>query len=133
MRLTSHSQGPIVVLVEIVDVEDEAAIGSFEGAEILHVSVAADLRPQAGRRHGRQIGRHQRHRAAKEAEGRSRHARILDGQQTRDARAIGVDQQRDNVELALLGVPFALADARNLVAQRAPKLAALFARLGQDR
>ncbi len=46
MRLTSHSHGTNRSLVEIVDVEDEAAIGSFEGAEILHVSVAADLRPQ---------------------------------------------------------------------------------------
>jgi hypothetical protein len=34
-------------LVEVVQVEDQVPVGSRVGAEVLHVGVAADLRPKA--------------------------------------------------------------------------------------
>ncbi len=44
--------------VEIVDVEEDVALGRGETAEVHQVSVAAGLDAKSGRRRRRQIGRH---------------------------------------------------------------------------
>ena len=56
-------------LVEVVDVEDEAAIGRGEGAEVADVGVAAELGVDAGVGAEREIAGHDGHRSAKESEG----------------------------------------------------------------
>ena len=60
--------------VEIVNVEENVALGRCETAEIHQVSVAAGLNAKAGSRGRRQIGRHERGRAAIEGERRLGHA-----------------------------------------------------------
>ena len=72
MRLTSHSKGPADGLVEVVDVEDEAAVGRGEGAEVADVRVAAELGVDAGVGAEREIVGHDGHGSAEEAEGRER-------------------------------------------------------------
>ncbi len=59
--------------VEVVDVEDEAAVGCGEGAEVAHMRVAAELRFDAGIGQDGQVGGHHRRGAAKVAEGRLGH------------------------------------------------------------
>ena len=46
-------------LVEVVDVEDQRALGSGEAAEVGEVGVAAELDVEAGRRRGGEVGGHQ--------------------------------------------------------------------------
>ena len=56
-------------LVEVVDVEDEAAVGRGEGAEVADVGVAAELGVDAGVGAEGEIAGHDGHRSAKESEG----------------------------------------------------------------
>ena len=56
-------------LVEVVDVEDEAAIGRGEGTEVADVGVAAELGVDAGVGAEGEIAGHDGHRSAKESEG----------------------------------------------------------------
>ncbi len=56
--------------VEVVDVEDEAAVGRGKSAEVAHMGVAAELADDAGGGQHGQVGGHDRHGAAKVAEGR---------------------------------------------------------------
>ena len=58
-------------LVEVVDVEDEAAVGRGEGAEVADVGVAAELGEDAGVGAEREVAGHDGNGAAKEAEGRA--------------------------------------------------------------
>ena len=60
--------------VEIVDVEEDVALRRSETAEIHKMSVAAGLHAKSARRGRRQIGRHDRGRAAIEGERRLGHA-----------------------------------------------------------
>ena len=71
-------------LVEVVEVEDEAAVGRREDAEVGEVGVAAGLDPQAGGGRCREIGRHHGGGAAEEGERRGRHPAVADRDQLRD-------------------------------------------------
>ena len=75
-RLTSHSHGAGHGLVEVVDVEDEIALGAGELPEVADVRVAARLHADAGRRRGREVHRHDRRATAEERERRLRHPAV---------------------------------------------------------
>ncbi len=72
-------------LIEVVDVEDEAAVGRGECAEVADVGVSADLINDAGVGQGGEIGGHDGDGSAKVAEGRREHAFVLEGDELRDA------------------------------------------------
>jgi hypothetical protein len=77
-------------LVEVVDVEDEAAVGRGEGAEVADVGVAAELGEDAGVGAEREIVGHDRDGSAEEAEGRAAMRSYLMGDERGDAAAHGV-------------------------------------------
>ena len=84
-RLTSHSQGPGQRLVEVVDVEDQMALGRGEDAEVHEMAIAADLDVEARGRRGCEVGGHDRGGAAIEGEGRLAHAAIANRDEMRHA------------------------------------------------
>ena len=65
-------------LVEVVDVEDDVALGRGEAAEIQQVAVAAGLDMNARRRRGGEVGGHDARRAAVEGERRLQHPAVAD-------------------------------------------------------
>jgi hypothetical protein len=75
--------------VEVVDVEDEAAIGGGEGSEVEDVGVAAELGGDAGVGMAGEIGGHDGDGAAEEAEGAGGHALILNRNEAGNAAAHG--------------------------------------------
>ena len=89
--------GPRQRLVEVVEVEDEAAVGRREGAEVGEVGVAAGLHPQPRDRGPRQVGRHHRGGAAEEGEGRGRHPPVADRHQVGDAGLRLALEDRDRI------------------------------------
>ena len=78
--------GPGQRLVEVVDVEDQLAVGRGVAAEVGEVRVAAELGPEAGRRRGREVGGHHRGRPAVEGERGDQHARVSQRHELRDPR-----------------------------------------------
>ena len=74
--------------VEVVDVEGEAAVGSFKGAEVEDVSVSAKLGEEVGVGLAGEVGSHDGHGSAIETEGTSCHALVLDGDERLDAGAL---------------------------------------------
>ncbi len=103
-------------LVEVVKVEDEAAVGRGEGAQVAHVGVAAELGVDAGVGAEREVVRHDGHGSAEEAEGRGGHAVVLDLDQCGDASAHGVGDQPQGVGAAQLRLPAGLAGAAHVLA-----------------
>ena len=77
-RLTSHSHGPGMRLVEVVAVEDELALGRPEHAEVGEVRVPADLGRQTRARRGREVRRHDQGGAAEEGERGDQHPAVAD-------------------------------------------------------
>ena len=75
--------------VEVIDVEDEATVGSGKGSEVEDVGVAAELCGDASIGMAGEVGGHDGDGAAKEAEGAGGHALILDGNETGNAAAHG--------------------------------------------
>jgi hypothetical protein len=75
-------------LVEIVDIEDELALGRSKTPEIGDVAIAASLHADACSWGTGKIGGHQRRGAAKEREGRGAHSGITNRQQLRQSSAI---------------------------------------------
>ena len=109
-------------LVEVVEVEHEAAVGRGEDAEVGQVGVAAELRPQPRVRRRGQVGRHGQGSAAEERERRDEHPAVADGEQLGDPRAALADDQPDGVTVrgvAQVGV----ALERRLLARRLARLA----------
>ena len=82
-------EGRSAGFIEVIDIEDEAAIRGSVGTEVAHVGIAADLRDDAGVGQRSEVSGHDRHSAAEEAEGRSEHAFVLQRDQRRDASAHG--------------------------------------------
>ena len=74
-------EGPGQGLVEVVDVEDQAALRRGVGAEVGQVRVAAQLGSQPRRRGGRQVGGHHQSRAPVEGERRHQHPAVADRHQ----------------------------------------------------
>ena len=56
--------------IQVIDVEDQAALGRGKGAEVREVGVATGLHPEAGAWRVRQVGGHDRGGAAIKGEGR---------------------------------------------------------------
>ena len=104
-------------LVQVVDVEDDVALGRGKGAEVHQVRVAAGLHAQAAARRGGQVGGHQRCRAAIEGEGRRRHAPEADRDQFGQASRVRFAQQFHRVAAALGRLPAGVRRARHRVAQ----------------
>ena len=90
--------------VEVVDVEDEAAVGCGEGAEIADVGVAADLRFDAGVGDDGEICSHDGSRSTEEDEGRLRHELMLELEQGGNAAALGALKQGKRRRFAGLDV-----------------------------
>ena len=84
--------GPGQCLVEIVDIEDDAALGRPEQAEVQEVCIAAGLHVNAGRRRSCKISRHDRRAAAEERERTGRHARVSQRDEVGDP-ALGLAPQ----------------------------------------
>ncbi len=107
-------------LVEVVEVEDEAAVGRGEGAEVGEVGVAACLHPQPGDRRRGEVGRHHRGGAAEEGEGRGRHPPVADRDQLGDARARLGLEDLDRVGPAGGRLPRRVGGAGSIRARRLP-------------
>jgi hypothetical protein len=103
--------------VEIVDVEEDVALGRRETAEIHQVSVAAGLHAKSGRRGRREIGRHDRGGAAIEGERRLGHAGEAQRDQFGDAAFVSLVQKLDRIASILGRLPTAMRDARRRVTQ----------------
>src|SRR5262249_234266 len=82
-------EGRSAGFIEVIDVEDESAIRRGVSAEVAHVSIAADLRDDAGIGQRSEVGGHDRNSAAKETEGRCQHAFVLQSCQRRDTSTHG--------------------------------------------
>nr|WP_231907587.1 hypothetical protein [Oerskovia enterophila] len=90
-------EGAAVRLVEVVDVEDQRALGGCEPAEVREVRVAAELDGQVRARPGAEVGRHDRGRPPVEREGGGGHASHAERDERRDpARVLGLED-RDGV------------------------------------
>ena len=114
--------------VEIVDVEENVALRRGEAAEIHQVSIATGLDAKSGGRGRRQIGRHDRGRAAIEGERRLGHATEADRNQFWDAAFVGLAQKLDRIAPILGRLPAAMRGARRRVAQRLARGAPLVCR-----
>ena len=104
-------------LVEIVEIEDQVALGRCKSAEVEQVAVAARLHVDAGGRHRGEIVRHQRRRAAQERERRADHASVADRHQFLQPAAVGGLEYRDGVASPARRLPFGVALARNPLAE----------------
>ena len=83
--------------------------------------IAAQLRDQASVGMTGKVGRHDRHRAAEEAEGRRCHALILNRDKPRQAPAHGVGENRERIGRAGVELEVGVRTARNLLAGMTPK------------
>ncbi len=121
-------------LVEVVDVEHQAALRRAEDAEVREVRITAQLHPQAGRRRrGEIIGHHQR-RAPEECERGDHHAAVANRYEVLGPRdRLGL-QQRDRVGTAHRWCEVGVLAARDGLALRPPAGdAVLDARVLEDR
>ena len=98
-RLTSHSNGPAMRLVEVVQVEDERAVGRGEAPEVREVGVTAELCVQARARVGAEVCGHDLRRAAVERERRDEHPPVADRDELGNARGVLLLEQRERVSI----------------------------------
>ena len=89
--------GPRQRLVEVVDVEGEAAFRGGVGAEVQEVRVAAGLDVETGHRRVREIRRHDDGRAPQESERRLEHPRVAHGHQIRQPGGVRLLEQFDGI------------------------------------
>ena len=116
-------------LVEVVDIENQLAVwSSSERAEVLDVSVAADLNLNSGAGQLREVRGHQRRRAPVERKRRRSHAGVLERNQLFSAFPVCQSHQFDGVELACVSVELCVVNALYLLAQRAPDTAPMLSR-----
>ena len=104
-------------LVEVVEAEDELAVGRGEAAEVRQVGVAAELGVEPGARAGREIRRHQVGGAAVERERRDEHAAVADRNELRHARLCLLLEQLDRVGAVQGRLPVAVRCPRDLRAR----------------
>ena len=110
-------------LVEIVQVEDQVALGRGKEAEVRQVAVPARLHEDAAGRGGRQIARHHRRRSAEERERARQHAAVADGDQLGHAAQARCFEHVDGVAAVGRRLPIAVRAWRLL--RRLAHLAAL--------
>ncbi len=84
-------------LVEVVEVEEQGALGRGEDAEVGEVRVAAELRREAGPGRVLEVGGHDPRRPAVEGERRDQHAPVAHGHQVGLASGVLFFQQRDRI------------------------------------
>jgi hypothetical protein len=113
-------------LVEVVDVEDQTAVGCGKGAQVAHMRVAAELGCKAGVGQHGQVRGHHRNCAAKEAEGRVGHELILELDERGNAALHRPRQQIESRRLARLGRECVVFLAAYLLAPRLAQLAPFF-------
>ena len=114
-------------LVEVVEVEDERALGRRVAADVREVRVSAELRPEPGSRSRREVVGHHGRRAAVEGERRDEHPAVADGHELRNARLRLRLQDRDRITVGR-ELEAGLARARALLARGAAARGALFGR-----
>ena len=108
-------------LVEIVEVEYEATVGSCEGTEVADVGVTAELRVNAGVGTEREITGHYGDGATEEAEGRAGHPLVFDGDERGNTAAHRLGHQGERAGVAALsrgGVPAGVVGAAHVLAVR---------------
>ena len=88
---------PGVRLVEVVDVEDEVALGAREQTEVRQVGIAAQLDDQSAAGGVGEVGGHQQCCPSVEREGRDHHATVADGNQIGHSRYRLLFEQRHRV------------------------------------
>jgi len=116
-------EGAAEGLVEVVDVEDQAAVFSSVGAEVADVGIAAELHLNAGGGERREIGSHDRDSAAEVAERRSGHTLVFDLDQSRNAAFDGLLEKGEGAGGAVFGGELGMEAARHLFADRLAGLA----------
>ena len=105
-------------LVEVVDVQHQAAVRGGEDPEVREVGVAACLDAQPGLGGLREVHRHDRRRATIERERRGQHPPVADRNELLDAALGLVLEHLDRISPARRRLPFAVARARNLLPRR---------------
>src|SRR5580658_5996074 len=104
--------------VEVVDVEDEAAIWSGVGAEIAHVRIAAELADDAGGGEACEVGSHDWSRSSKIPKRRPAHELILEANELRHAAAHGSLKKRKCGDGARFAIERLMVVAADLLAPR---------------
>jgi hypothetical protein len=84
-------------LVEVVDGEDQFALGRAEYAEVRHVHIATSVHKHSGRRQRRKVSRHHGRGSAQKCERRGQHAGVSDRHQLLNARAVLSLQNLDRI------------------------------------
>ena len=92
-------------LVEVVEIEDGAAIGRREQPEVRQVGIAAALHAQPRRRAARQVGRHDRRGPAIEGERRDDHPPVPDRHELGHPRGVLLVDDADRVRPARRAPP----------------------------
>ena len=105
-------------LVEVVDVEHQAAIGGGEDAEVRQVGIAAELDLEPGLGSLLEVHRHDRRRAAIERERRGEHPPVADRNELGDTALGLVLEHLDRVLPLCRRLPLRLALTRSLLPRR---------------
>ena len=119
-----------VRLVEVVEVDDQLALGRGVEAEVAEVGVAAGDGHDPGRRQPGDVGGHDDRGAAQEAVRRGDHPRDPDRHELGHAAAVRLLEQGDRVGPVRRRAPVPQAAPRDVVAQRLAHRVALVARGG---
>lgn len=112
--------------VEVVDIEDEAAVWCGEGAKIPHVGIAADLGFDAGIRHDGEVCSHDGSCSPEEDEGRLRHELMLEFEEGGNAATLGAIKKGERSRFAGFDVQLVVLLATELLAARVAEIASLF-------
>ena len=118
-------------LVEVVEIEHDAAIGRREDAEVRQVRVSAALDAQPRRRGARQIPRHDRRPAAIERERRGDHPPVADRHQLGHTRRVLLLQDADRIRTISGRRPLRVSLQRHRLTLGTPLLQPRFDRLRQ--
>jgi hypothetical protein len=113
-------------LIEVVDIEDEPALGRGEDAEVQHVRIATRLYPQPADGSVGKILSHDRGGSAEERQRRSHHALMADRQELRHPPSLLLLQNEDRITPAGRRVPSRMLGARHALAQRPAMLPPAF-------
>jgi len=118
--------GGLERFVEIVDVEQELALGAGESAEIRSVAIAAGLHANSGGGSFREIPSHHCRRTTEKCKRGLAHAAIADGQKVGEAAAIGLAQDFDGIGTVGRSGPLGVGVPRDAFPQSFSPADALF-------
>ena len=116
-------------LVEVVDVEDGAALGAEEEPEVGYVRVAACLDLDSGGRGAREVGRHDERASAIEGEGRDGHPLVAQRKQLPYAGLALAAQELDGIGTILWFLPSGVRTKGDLISQGGATLRAFLGTL----